>query len=190
MQASIFADVLRTADDAVGTGNVSVSSPGIGIETCLPHRISGRVLKGQTPNVGTGLNLCLALEIPYEDLAAELVNYIGRGVTDERQLPVDPSEMNFSPAELFTQLEIPVADFQETNIFQVHHARCTGKMSFRNSGPRNNWIWIQAGGPDMYGELRTQAVARLVGLFKIRNMWTRVAMRLAFVQVVDPVNGG
>jgi len=175
-------DVLRTADDAVGTGNVSISSPWIGIETCLPHRISRRVLKGRTPNVGTVLELCLALEIPYDDLAAELVNYLRRAVTDERQLPADPSELKFSPAELFTQLEIPVADFQETNIFQVHRARCTGKKSFRNSGPRNDWIWIQAGGPDMYGELRGRAVARLVGLFNIRNMLTGVASRLAFVQ--------
>jgi len=123
-------------------------------------------------------------------LAAELVNYVGRAVTDERQLPVDPSELKFSPAELFTQLEIPVADFQETNIFQVHRARRTGKKSFRNSSLRNDWIWIQASRPDMYGELRGRAVARLEGLFKIRNMWTGVASRLAFVQVVDPVNGG
>ena len=115
-------------------------------------------------------------------MAAELVNYVGRAVTDERQLPVDPSELKFSPAELFTQLEIPVADFQETNIFQVHRARRTGKKSFRNSSLRNDWIWIQASRPDMYGELRGRAVARLVGLFNIRNMLTGVASRLAFVQ--------
>ena len=42
----------------------------------------------------------------------------------------------------------------------------------------------------MYGELRRWAVARLVGLFKIRNVWTEVVSRLAFVQVLDLVNGG
>ena len=42
----------------------------------------------------------------------------------------------------------------------------------------------------MYGELHGQAVARLVGLFKIRNVRTEVVSRLAFVQVLDPVNGG
>ena len=42
----------------------------------------------------------------------------------------------------------------------------------------------------MYGELRGRAVARLVGLFKIRNVGTEVVSRLAFVQVLDPVNGG
>ena len=33
-------------------------------------------------------------------------------------------------------------------------------------------------------------MARLVGLFKIRNVRTKVVSRLAFVQVLDPVNGG
>ena len=42
----------------------------------------------------------------------------------------------------------------------------------------------------MYGELRRRAVARLVGLFKIRNVRTEVLSRLAFVHVLDPVNGG
>ena len=42
----------------------------------------------------------------------------------------------------------------------------------------------------MYGELRGGAVARLVGLFKIRNVRTEVVSRLAFVQVLDPVKGG
>ena len=42
----------------------------------------------------------------------------------------------------------------------------------------------------MYGELRGRAVARLVGLFKIRNVRTEVVSPLAYVQVLDPVNGG
>ena len=42
----------------------------------------------------------------------------------------------------------------------------------------------------MYGELRGRAVTCLVGLFKIRNVRTEVVTQLAFVQVLDPVNGG
>ena len=42
----------------------------------------------------------------------------------------------------------------------------------------------------MYGELGGSAVARLVGLFKIRNVPTEVISWLAFLQVLDPVNGG
>ena len=109
---------------------------------------------------------------------------------NKRQLPVDSSELKFLPAEQFTQPEIPFPDFQETNIFQIYRARYTGRKSFRNSGVRNDWIWIQAGGLDMYGELHKRAVARLVGLFIIRNMRTEVVSRLAFVEVLDPVNSG
>ena len=179
-------EALRKTDDEVETGNVGVSNQG----TCPNPRTPRRALKGRTQNVGTVFELCLALEIHYDDLAVELVNYVRQTTADERQLPVDPSELKFLPAEQFTQLEIPVPDFQETDIFQVHRARCTGRKSFRNSGARNDWIWIQAGGLDMYGELRGRAVARLVGLFKIRNVRTEVVSRLAYVQVLDPVNGG
>jgi hypothetical protein len=123
-------EALRKADDAVGTGNVRVSSPGIRVETCLAQRIPRRVLKGRTQNVGTVVELCRALEIPYDDLAVELVNYIRQATADERRPPVGPRELKFLPAEQFTQLEIPVPDFQETDSYQVHRARCTGKKSF------------------------------------------------------------
>ena len=42
----------------------------------------------------------------------------------------------------------------------------------------------------MDGELRRWAVARLVALLKIRNVRTEVVSRLAFVPVLDLVNGG
>ena len=134
--------------------------------------------------------LSLALEIHYDDLAVELINYVRQTMADERQLPVDPSELGILPAGRFMQLGIPVPDLQETDIFQIHRARCTGRKSFRNSGARNDWIWKQAAGLDVYGERRGRAVAPLVGLFKIRNVRTEVVSRLAFVQVLDPVNGG
>ena len=111
-------------------------------------------------------------------------------MADKRQLPVDPSELKFLPAEQFTQLEILVPDIQETDIFHVHRARCTGRKSFRNSGSGMDWIWIQAGRLDIYRELWGRAVACLVGLLKIRNVWTDVVSQLAFVQVLDPVKGG
>ena len=179
-------EALRKADDEVETGNVGISNQG----TRPSPQTARRAPKGRTQNVGTVFELSLALGIHYHDWAVELINYIRQTMADERQLPVDHSEQKFLPAEQFTQLEIPVPDFQETDIFQVHRVRCTGRKSFRNSGARNDWIWIQAGGLDMYGELRGRAVARLFGLFKTRNMRTEVVNRLAFVQVLDPVNGG
>ena len=41
----------------------------------------------------------------------------------------------------------------------------------------------------MYDELRGWAIACLLGLLKIRNVRMEVVSRLAFVQVLDPVNG-
>jgi len=67
-------------------------------------------------------------------------------------------------------LEIPVADFQETDMFQIHWARCTGTKAFHNSGLRNDWVWIQASGEESYGDLQGRGVVRLVELFKIRNI--------------------
>ena len=177
---------LRKSDDEVETGNLGVSNEG----TRPTPRIPRRALKGRTQNVGTVFELSLALEIHYDNLAVELINYVRQTMADERQLPVHPSELKFLPAEQFTQVKIPVPDFQETDIFQVHRARWTGSKSFRNSGARNDCTWIQAGGLDMYGELRERAVARLVDLFIMRNVRTEVVSRLAFVQVLDPVNGG
>ena len=42
----------------------------------------------------------------------------------------------------------------------------------------------------MYGEHRGRAVARLVGLFKIRKVQREVVSWLALVQVLDLVNSG
>ena len=175
-------EALQKTDDEFETGNIGISNQG----TCPNPQTPRQALKERTLNIGTIFELCLVLGIHYDDLAVELVNYVSQTTADERQLPVDPCELKFLPAEQFTQLEIPVADFQDTVIFQVHRARCMGRKSFRNSGARNDCIWIKAGGLDMYGELRGRAVACLVGLFKIRNVRREVVSRLAYVQVLDP----
>ena len=133
--------------------------------------------------------LCLTLEILYDDLTMELVNYVRQTMADEWQLAVNSSELKFLPAKQVIQLEIPVPDLQETDISQVHRARCMGRKSFRNSGTRNDSIWRQAGELDMYGEHCGQAVAPLVELFKIRNVWKKVVGPLAYVEVLDQVTG-
>ena len=119
-------EALRKADDEAETGNVGVFNQGTRPTPQTPRR----ALKGRTQNVGTVFELSLALEIHYDILAVELINYVRQKIADEWQLPVDLSELKFLPAEQFTQLEIPIADFQETDIFQVHRARCTGRKSF------------------------------------------------------------
>ena len=126
-------EALLKMDDEVETGNVGVSNQGTRPTPQTPRR----ALKGRTQNVGTAFELSLELEIHYDDLAVELINYVRQTLADERQLPVDPSELKFLPDEQFTQLENPVPDFQETDTFQVQGARCTGRKSFRNSRARN-----------------------------------------------------
>jgi len=93
--------------------------------------------------------------------------------------------------ELLTQLEVPVLAFQETDVYDIHRARCTGALDFRNQGSRNDWVWVQAGDEEMYGALRGRLPAKLVALFKIRNYTCDSSVRrLASVQMLSPVNCG
>ena len=116
-------EALRKTDDKFETGNFGASNQG----TCRNPRSPRRALKGPTQNVSSVFELCLALEIHYDNLAVELVNYVRQKTADERQLLVDPTELKFIPAKQFTQLKILLANFQETDIFQVHRAHCTGR---------------------------------------------------------------
>jgi len=96
------------------------------------------------------------------------------------------------PVERFTQLEIPVSDFQEADVFQIHRACCTGTKAFRNGGAINDWVWVQTGREESYGDLQVHAVARLLALFKIRHVLGEAAgvHQLALVRVHDLINGG
>jgi len=107
-------------------------------------------------------------------------------------LPADPTELGLLTVEEFAQLEIPLADFRETDRFQIHRARCPGTKAFLNGGPRNDWVWVQTGGEANYGDLRGRVVALLLALCKIRNIGseTGAVHRLALVCILDPVNSG
>jgi len=96
------------------------------------------------------------------------------------------------PVQEFTHLEIPVSDFQEADVLQIHHARCTGTKALRNGDPRNDWIWVQDGGEESYGDLRGPVVARFLALFKTRNLLSGAGdvHRLALVRILDPITAG
>jgi len=53
-------------------------------------------------------------------------------------------------------------------------------------------VWVKTGGEANYGDLRGRVVARLLALFKIRNILSEDAAvhRLVFVRILDPINGG
>ena len=108
------------------------------------------------------------------------------------RLPANPTELGLLPVELFTQPEIPVSDFQSADFPQIHQACCTGIKAFRNGGARNDWVWVQTGGEETYGDLQGRAVVRLLALFKIRNVLSEAGgvHQLALVRVLDPINGG
>ena len=94
------------------------------------------------------------------------------------------------PVELMTTLEIPVLAFQETDVYDIHRARCTGARLFRNQASRNDRVWIQAGGEQMYCALRGCLPAKLLALFKIRNTDQDTVCCLAGVQLMGVVNSG
>jgi len=77
-------------------------------------------------------------------------------------LPEGRATVRSLPIELLTQLEVPVLAFQEADVYEIHDARSTGTLLFRNQGSRNDWIWVQAGIEEMYGALRGRLPAKLV----------------------------
>jgi len=129
-----------------------------------------QVLKGRMKNTSTLTELCATLNIHYSDMMQEILHCTRQTAADDRRLPADPTELELLTVEGFAQLEIPVADFHETDRFQIHPARCTGTKAFRNGGPRNDWVWGQTGGEVNYGDLQGRVVARLLALFNIRNI--------------------
>jgi len=122
----------------------------------------------------------------------EMLRFITQTTPDDPRLPATPTELGFLPGEGFTKLLIPVSDLPEADISQIHRARCPGTKAFHNGGARNDWGWVETGGKQSYGDLREQAVPRLLVLFKIRNVVTedRGVHRLALVSVLEPINGG
>ena len=133
-----------------------------------------RVLKGRNmDNIGTLTELCRALSIDYSDMIEKMLRFVRQTIADNQRLPSNCTELGSLPVEEFTHLEIPVPNFQDTDVFQIHHACWTRTKAFRNSGPRNHWVWVQAGGEESYGDLRGRVVARLLALFKIRNVLSR-----------------
>ena len=136
-------------------------------------------------------DFCRVLRISRESVYRELIRYSRHNLATERRLPKDPVILRSLPVELLTQLEVPVLAFQETDIYDIHRARCTGAPDFRNQGSRNDWVWVQAGDEKMYGAQRGRLPGKLLALFKIRNpTCDGTVRRLASVQMLSPVNSG
>ena len=81
------------------------------------------MLKGRMQNTSTLTELCTAPDIHYSNMMEEILRFIRQNVADDRRLPADPAELGLLPVEGFAQPEIPVPDFQETDMFQIDWAR-------------------------------------------------------------------
>jgi len=173
-------------------GVIVAEDSGMEMPAFSSHNTPHLVLKGRMKNTSMGTELCATLNIHYSDMMQEILHFTRQTAADDRPLQADPTELGLLPVARFAQLEIPVADFQETDRFQIHQARCTGTKAFRNGGPRNDWLWLQTDGEANYGDLRGWVVARLLAPFKIRNILSEAGAvhRWALVCMLDPVNNG
>ena len=89
-----------------------------------------------------------------------------------------------------TTLEIPVLAFEETDVYDIHRAQCSGTRLFRNQASRNDCIWLQAGGGQMYSALRGRLPGKLLALYNMRNTHQDTVCHLAGVQLMGVVNSG
>lgn len=153
--------------------------------------IRRRILKGPRDNVYNTFDFSKVLGVSLESICRALIRYSWHNLHTERRLPEYHAILQTLPVELLMQLEIPVLAFLECEVYNIHRARCTGALDFRNQGSRNDWVWVQAGDEEMYGALRGRLPAKLLALFKIRNpTCDGTVRRLASVQMLSPVNSG
>src|SRR5207302_6037650 len=104
-----------------------------------------------------------------ETMCLALIRYSQHNLPTDRRLPEDAATLGLLPVELLTQLEIPIPAFQDPEVYDIHRARCTGTLRFRNQASRNDWVRVQVCREEMYGALKGQLPAKLVALFKMRD---------------------
>jgi hypothetical protein len=150
-----------------------------------------RQLKGHRRDVANLLDFCKIVDITTETMCVELVRYSRQSLAIERRLPEDPAIIQQLPVELMTHLEIPVLAFQENDVYDIHRARSTGTSLFRNQASRNDWVWVQTGGEEMYGALRGRLPGKLIALLKLRDYRDAGRVyRLACIQMLNALNSG
>ena len=146
-------------------------------------------LKRCRDDVSNFLGCSKVLGVSLESICGQFIRYSQHNLPTEHQLPEAHAILQSLPVELLRQLEIRVVPFKESDVYDIHRARCTGALHFRNQGRRNDWVWVQAGSEEMYGAHRGRSPAKLVGLFKIRDYTCKNAPRwVAAVRMLPAVN--
>jgi len=159
--------------------------------TVSPPVICRRILKGGRGDVSNIVDFSRILGVSLEIIYPELIRYSSHNLPIDHSLREDHATLRSLPIELLTQLKVPVLTFQKADVYEIHRARSTGTLHFRNQGSRNDWVWVQAGIEEMYGALRGRLPAKLVALLKIRDPRSEdTVRRVAGVQLLTPVNSG
>ena len=94
----------------------------------------GRHLKGCHGDVSDVMDFCRVLKISRDSVYRESIHYSRHNLPTERRLPEAPMIQPSLPVELLTQLEVQVPAFQETEVYDIHLARYTCALYFRNLG--------------------------------------------------------
>jgi len=135
--ADLSADVLHHLDMTAST--LTAAAP----------VVRRRVLNGFWEDVSNVVDFSRISGVSLEIIYRELIRYSRHNLPAAHGLPEDDAMLRSLPVELLTQLEIPVLAFQEADIYEIHRARSTGDLHFRNQGRRNDWVWVQAGTEEM-----------------------------------------
>jgi len=84
------------------------------------------ILKGCLENIHDVADFGRECDISSETICRVLTRYSRRSQSRERRLPENPAILRALPVELLMQQEIPVLAFQESGVYNIHRARCTG----------------------------------------------------------------
>jgi len=121
---------------------IVVGDSGMAMPTGSSRNTPRWVLKGRMKNTSMLTELCAPRDIHYSNMMQVKLHFIRQTAADNRRLAADPAELGLLRLEGFAQLEIPVANFEEPDRFQIHWGRCTATKAFGNDGPRNDRVWI------------------------------------------------
>ena len=83
-----------------------------------------RTLRGREKRVSNLEEICEVLSLDFSIVQRALIRYSKQTYpgSDVKLLPEGDFELRLLPTELFTQLEIPVLEFQETEVYSTHRA--------------------------------------------------------------------
>jgi len=159
--------------------------------TVSPPVICRRILKGRGGHVSNIVDFSMISEVSLEIIYRKLIRYSRHNLPIARSPPEDYATLGSLPIELLTELEVSVLTFQAADVYEIHRARSTDTLYFRNLRSRNDWVWLQAGIEERYGALRGHLPAKLVALLKIRDPRSEDTVRhVAGIPLLTPVNSG